>query len=212
MLKKPYPKGSLLIWTITLGVMLTSVFFFFGTRLQRTASIQRSTIAYQNQKNYLKSYAEYIKTLSMDQLGSLTTADLNEVNGNNEITGTINHAANSIEGFLDSGESRTYTDLPNEKMLIEWNLCNLEQEGDLIINNETLKNHIPNCGGGTYDENTAVTITDTQLTLTAISGPFNYRLSTESGTMLTDVNWHLNLSIPLPFKETFKIEETFIKE
>ncbi|MFH1012333.1 MAG: hypothetical protein V1760_01155 [Candidatus Peregrinibacteria bacterium] len=200
-------RGSILIWTIALGVMLTSVFFFFGSRLRGNALSQQSLMRWQSQKAYAESYAGYLKSLNPMTLNSLASADFDDIKG------TVSKETGAIEGFLDNGQSSPVYSIA-EPVTIEWNRCDLAQEGDLLINNtEGPQYHVvaADCAG--YDDivtfNPATPIHMNKVALTALSGPMHYRISTVSGNRLNDTKYHLNLSIPLQFRKTFEVNETF---
>ncbi|MFH1012172.1 MAG: hypothetical protein V1760_00270 [Candidatus Peregrinibacteria bacterium] len=199
-------KGSILIWVIALGVMLTSVFFFFGSRLRMNAQGQQGLMRWQSQKTYAESYAHYLSSLSPMILNSLASADFDD------ITGTVSKETDVIEGFLDNGQSSPVYNI-TEPVTIEWNRCDLEQEGDLLIREEGVPHyHAPNCSPEKKsDELTEFTPDPIEKTITlqALNGPTHYRITSKTDTKLSDNKFHLKLAIPIALGKTYKIEETF---
>lgn len=196
-------KGSILIWSVMLGVVLTSVFFFFGGRLQSSAATQREVIEHQNAKQYLESYVGYLKDLSPDDLDGLTSIVFDG------ITGELTQTASAITGFLDSGQSSPDFVIA-DTVTIEWNRCDLGQGGSLLLNiDPTPLGHTSNCGeGDLYDE--AITVSPSgSLILTALNAPFHYDIRSNTRTPLTDTKWHLNLSYPLSFRKSIEMKEAF---
>lgn len=199
-----------MIWSLMLGIMLTSVFFFFGTRLRESSLAQQSLIAYQTQRMYVESYADFLRLLPPADLALLTRADLPDA----DITGTLSQSAAALEGFLDTGETSPVYLLPDGigDISIEWNRCDYGQTGDLLIAGSTTpKFHgAAGCAAG-FDEITTITPTPTGATLSfsALSAPFHYRISAMNNLPLGDSEWHLSLSAPLPFGKRYLLEETF---
>jgi hypothetical protein len=215
---KQKPAGSILIWTVMLGVMLTSVFFFFFTQLQAGSAIQRKTIDYQNKKGYLESYVNYIQNLSEANLSGITDINLKEVVETSEgiteeittVRGSLAKKVIALEGFLDHEESKTHIGLPNEIFELNWNACENEYRGVLLINNDQLEKPAGICAGQSYADQLQLTLADNSLTLKAVTAPLRYQIKAISGENLPDDKWHLKLSIPLNTKETIDREKTFM--
>ena len=192
-----------MIWTVLLGVVLTSVFFFFAMRLRENTATQRDTIALQSAKAYLTSYADYLMANPSD--GPINF---------DGITGTLTNEGYELEGFLDSGKSVTYESYTGS-LKVEWNKCSDNKQGDLLLtdNAKTAPTELPpfihdpaTCPPGpNYDDMRTVSVTN-DFKLTAIDAPFYYRLTSQSGMPITDNKWHLNASMTLPYGKKVEIE------
>ncbi len=199
-----HPRGSILIWSVMLGLMLTSIFFFFGTRLARNAGLQREVMEKQADESYAQSFADYLDGLTLAELTALgPTISFDGMEG------TLSQEAQFIEGFLESGASTPAPYNISTSITLEWNRCDWGEQGDLLIDNDTLEQHTGNCQPNQlYDD--AVTLTPTgSLSLQAITAPLHFRIRSNTATLLTDTQWHLTLSMPLSFGKEFKIEKTF---
>lgn len=195
----------MMIWVVMLGMMLTSVFFFTATRLSGNLLSQQDFSRQASQKRTLESYAGYLKSLDPMARESLTNADFDD------ITGTVTQSTPAIEGFVDAGDTVSIPDVPAGDLNLQWNACEFGESGDLVINNDTENIYYPigACGEGYADLTPFTLPAESVLTLTAITGPLHFRLTSTSGTMFTDTRWHLDLSIPTQFGKDIEWKEDF---
>jgi hypothetical protein len=174
-------KGSILIWTVMLGAILTSVFFFLAMRLRGSLTTQNELIEYQSGKAYLESYADYLA--ANPPIDGPITFD------NGAITGTLTSNLTSIEGILDSGETKTLTGA---------NTFCWGTETDLLKNGAPIENPDPStCTGYLYK-------TTGPGTLQAIT-PVHYKI--EGGITDPDKR-HLNLDLNLSYGKKLHIYRT----
>ncbi len=197
-------RGSILIWSVLLGFLLTSVFFFFSMRQRATITVQRDTVAILNARAYLESYADYIELLDEAELNSLISsgADFDD-----DIIGTVTNVVDKIDGIADTGVPVQYT-FTNKEIYIEWNKCSENIEGDLRVNNAIYRHDADSvCGIADegYDD-VIGPITVTNPTIETLNAPFYYRIT---GTDLTDSKWHLELSTELHFGKKITVKRTF---
>jgi len=182
-------KGSILIWTVLLGLVLTSVFFFLSVRLGVLGSAQRDAMEYQSSKAYLDSYVAYLKQESI-QIDA-------EVNG---IYINLTQIVDEITGFVDSGDSKVYsiTDVVN----VEYNTCEgaTAVETGVIITDPTGTSSSNYCNSSQeYDSRVTVDAGGT-LTITSVGAPTHFRIrSTTATNTLTDTLWHLDADIDLGY-------------
>ena len=189
-------KGSILIWTVLIGMVLTSVFFFTATRLRLNTQVQRETIAIQNQRAYLQSYMDYVK--EKEPTPETHTFD--------EMKIEIVNQQDTIEGFLDSGEIKDYTDITTN-VEVCWNLTG--EAGDLLIENGLQADDTGNCSNTSYTSNTTIT-PGTSLALQALNEPIHYYIkSTAEGTKVTDIKNTLTATVNLEYGEKITITQTF---
>jgi len=204
MMKKRNIKGSILIWTLFLGLSLATVFFFFAQRLNMNSANQRDTIQYQNARALIESYADYLSSLDGVSLSSLN-GNLSLMDG--AITGTLSNEVPYIERVLDAGASvsldASFPTPASDKVIVEWDACPVSVTEILEIDVEP-----PivdgGCGGSDY-ENSA-DVTDTAFTLTAPAGPVAYRVSPIGGAVILDNKWQLHLEMPVNFRRTITID------
>ena len=191
-------KGSILIWTVLIGMVLTSVFFFTATRLRLNTQVQRETIAIQNQRAYLQSYMDYVK--EKEPTPETHTFD--------EMKIEIVNQQDTIEGFLDSGETKDYTDITSSDTVeVCWNTGT--EAGDLLIENSLQADDTGNCSNTSYSSNVTYTPT-TSLALQALNEPIHYYIkSTAEGTKVTDIKNTLTATVNLEYGEKITITQTF---
>lgn len=185
-------KGSILIWTVMLGVVLTSVFFFFAMRLRMNSATQRDTIVYQDQKAYLDSYVGYLMAHPSE-----TTINFDD------ITGSLTQKTFEITGLLDSGAEIPYA--ITDAVTVKWNTCG-QETGNLLVNDSIEKLHVANPTCSEYEDQVSLPA-GTSLKLKSLDSPFHYSIS--STALLTDTKWHLKASIPLEYGKTIDVERTF---
>lgn len=182
-------------------MILISVFFFFGTRLQRNLETQRELTEYQERQGYLESYAGFIQSIPGPDLPSLTSVDFDT------ITGTLSRETPEITGFLDVG-APAVSYAVSDPVTIEWNQCEFGESGELLVS-EMLHPHAGDCGGGAvFADNFSLNPGGT-LTLFAPSGPVHYQIKNPAGEPLADTAWHLDLSMPQASGKTLEMKETF---
>lgn len=200
--KPSLPKGSILIWTVLLCISLTTVFFFFSQRLNLTAMVQRRAIETQNAKVFLQSYADYVQSLTFNQLidmaGPIEEGDL---------TGVLSNAVGQIKGGLDGGQSLTYH-VGQGKAKIEWGLCAKDEAGRPFEVTPSDNQKSENCSGG-YDQSAEV---QNSFTLTAGEIPVSYRIIPTEGAILYDQTWHMELHQKLGQKTLDVVKEFTPKE
>lgn len=189
-------KGTILIWTVLLGVMLTSVFFFTAMRLSGMGAEQRQTIQYQNQKAYLNSYVAYLMKYpsEIDK----------EVDG---INIKLTQNVNEITGILDSG--KTSDPYPFAGTInVEWNLCADNQKGDLDVQGMPYGYTGGGCTASKeYDDSATGINVPSGFTITAPNAPFHYKIT--SANQLKDSKWHLTASIDLGYGKKIEVEKVF---
>ena len=199
LLIKQNNKGTILIWTVLLGVMLTSVFFFLAMRLAGLGLTQRETMEYQNQKAYLESYVAYL----MENPSELdTTFDNIEV----ELTQNVSE----ITGIVDSQSEVEYEF--SGTIIIDWNLCSENYKGDMEVQG-ALHEHdgaseCESSSAGHDDQESGVNVPN-PFTIKASNSPFHYKITPGLGTQLKDKKWHLEASMDLGYGKKIKIEEVF---
>lgn len=193
-------KGSILIWSVLLGFVLTSVFFFFGMRQRANISIQRDTAVILNSKSYLESYADYLET----QASVLTDPTTIDFDG---IKGLVTKTVNNLEGVADVGISATYSFGDSRQIFVEWNKCSDNLEGDLLVNGAAYPHNADKClTTDTGYDDIIGPVTATDLLVETANAPFYFRIT---GTDLTDNVWHLELSRDLGYGKKATVKRTF---
>ena len=184
---KSNTKGSILIWSVLLGFVLVSVFFFFSMRQRATITEQRDTAAILNARAYLESYADYLEEHS-DELD--TTFDDMQV--------SLTQQVSKIEGIVDTGSPVTYQF--SGDIFVEWNKCSDNLKGDLVVNgvlyehDEGTESECAPDEEGYDDVIGPITVTDPEIE--TLNAPFYYRIT---GAGLVDNKWHLDLSTELEY-------------
>jgi len=216
MRKFRFPQGSIMIWTLLMGISLTVVFFFFSQRLNAGVASQRATMEYQNARLLAESYADYLENLTLAELKTIKTAGGTiDFEG---IKGTLTNDADAITGSVDAGmESIQYHFTDTVK--IQWNLCSQNFESDLIVINgaSPLFPHVvpppPNCGPSTqgYDDETTLAVIN-PFSLKSNGVPFYYSISSTTPDKSVPSNeWQLKLEIPLGLRKKVTVNRTFVK-
>ena len=189
-------RGTILIWTVLLGVAMTSVFFFLAIRLGGLGGIQRESMEYQNQKAYLQSYVAYL----MENPGEMDEEFIDEI-----IKVTLTKSVPAITGILDSGTSVDYS--ISTTVNIEWNLCSEIENGNIEVDpGGTIATG--QCGTKNYDSFMQSSPSET-LTLKSPDAPFHYRITKQGGGDLMDNLWHLDAEIRLGFRKKIEMEKVF---
>jgi hypothetical protein len=188
--------GTILIWTVLLGVMLTSVFFFMATRLSGMGAEQRQTIQYQNQKAYLDSYVAYLMAHPSEIDGKVDGINIKLTQNVTEIT-----------GILDSGKTSDPYPFAGT-ITVDWNLCGEDYDADITINGITYPGTVGSCGDGEeYDDSQTGINVPPDFTITAPNAPFYYRIT--SSNPMKDNKWHLTAGIDLGYGKKIEVEKVF---
>ena len=193
-------RGSIMIWTLLLGVSLATVFFFFSQRLNSNAEAQRETIQYQNARLFFESYVAYVQSLDETDLASLRGPI--DFQG---ITGTLTNEAEEVTGLLDAGQSVTY-ELSGDATMqakIEWDACDDEDDVEILEVTPYDGSAETNCAPGFDYDNYALSQTGaSSFELTATGAPVGYRIiPMNPATTLYDKEWKLDLSYTVGFRK-----------
>jgi len=212
--------GSILIWTVLLGVALSSAFFFFAVRLGNSGIMQRAAVEKQGAKAFLESYADYITSLKSSDPSALEAMagdfHFDEIAPSQYlINGTLTKELDVITGTLDSGEPITFNF--SGTINVDWNLCTSNQKGNIEINgivyehDDTAGNECSPTSAGYDDPTSTVGINvPNPFTIKAVDAPFHFRItSSGAGTQLVDTKWHLNAEIELGYGRKVEVEKTF---
>jgi len=181
-----------------MSLLLATIFFFVAQRLNLNAAIQRKTIEVQNAELFLESYANYITSLSEDELTE-TNIDFNG------ITGILTHQVNEIKGGLDVGETVEYT-IKDGEAKVQWGRC---EEGEIGYLFEVSPSETPSSGNcGIYD---GVVISEgPSISLSSPEVPLHYKITPQNEALLYDHQWHLHLEYSPNPLQTLEIEKYFI--
>lgn len=204
-------RGSIMIWTVMLGLLLTSVFFFFSMRQRAMVNVQRDTATIQNAKLFLESYADYLEN-KCKGVGCASDPTINS----DSITGTVTQKVASIENAVDFGKQQEYKFTGS--IYVEWNKCLKtgvqDFSGDLLVN-DVLYNHSIESGCAANEEYDdvigpiSVSGTPTPFTIKTLNTPFDFRIKPQGGIQLIDNQWHLDLSKDLDYGKKTSIKRTF---
>jgi len=201
-------QGSILIWTLLLGISLATVFFFFSQRLNANVASQRETIQYQNARLYFESYIAYIQSLNSAQLTAMRIVDDGNISFGGDISGTLTNEVESISGLLDAGASVTYKANPGTgNVRVEWDACPSDATEIIEINDVPTTPTADLCGT-TYDK--AITTTDESIKLKALAGPTSYELTQTGDAVLYDKKWQLDLELGINFRKKLTTSLIFI--
>lgn len=191
-------KGSILIWSLLLGFVLTSVFFFFGMRQRTAIAEQRDTAAILNARAYLESYADYLEK-HPDELDEIF----------DDIQVSLTQQVNEIEDIADTDAPVIYYFASN--IFVEWNKCSDNLKGDLLLNS-VLYEHDDSPGEECdvaeegYDDVIGPISVSDPFTIETLNAPFYFRIT---GTGLKDNKWHLDLSKELEYGKKVTVKRTF---
>lgn len=186
MTKNQTNKGSILIWTVMLGLLMTTVFFYAAIRFGNMESKQQETIEYQTQKAFFDSYMDYLKD-NPSEIPSEMREGINI---------TLTQTTDEITGVIESEADITYEDIVTGDVKVEYNFC------DESANIETTPNYTVGpatqpCTSFDYGNYVLVTLLeDEDLVLTSLDAPFHYRIT---GTDLKDTKWHLDAEMRFGF-------------
>lgn len=203
-------RGSILIWTTMLGLLLTSVFFMFSMRQRLMLSAQRDTVAIQNTKMFLESYADYLeknpKEIWIDRIenGHTIFYPKSTVDG---IATRLTQNVDSIEDMVDAGEEKSYAF--DGAIFVEWNKCDATQgqKGNLLVNDVIYPHAGSNCTGF-YDMIGPISVS-TGFKIRTLNEPFDFKIRGAEGTQALDNLWHLELSKDLGYGKKITINKTF---
>lgn len=204
-------KGSIMIWTLMMGVSLAVVFFFFSLRLNSSVTAQRQTMEYLNARLLTDSYEAYLENLSAAQLNSIK----GPINFHG-LTGTLTNDSDQLTGVVDEdAESSPFHFGGSVK--IEWNLCSKNLKADLILKSGAETTHAhhagPSCSSSNpdYDDSIPATVVTDPFTLKSNGAPFYYRItSTVAGTPLPGPEWLISFNLPVSFRKNITVNKAFV--
>lgn len=203
-------RGSIMIWTLLLGISLATVFFFFAQRLGANVASQRETMEYQSTKIFFESYIAYLEGLGLADLNTIKAAGDINLEG---ISGTVTNEVTEITGVLDAGESVTYgiTGDGTEKAKIEWDHCDDQDDLEILDVDPNIGVAETDCPPGDIEyDNYAESIAAT-FDLEATAAPVSYRiLPMTEPTVLLDNKWQIDLEMSLGFRKKLTVQRTFI--
>ncbi|MBN2086946.1 hypothetical protein JW758_01230 [Candidatus Peregrinibacteria bacterium] len=195
MIKSNLKKGSILIWTVMLGVLMTTVFFYAAIRFSKLQEQQQETIEYKNTKAFFDSFMDYLKENPSEMVVNKTSDNYEGI----DITLTQN--VSTITGALDSLASATYEDIISAPadLKIEYNLCEngLQTEHANIksIPDYTIGPATQPCASFDYANYVMIPVID-DLELSSLDAPFHYKIS---GADMKDSKWHLSADMKFGF-------------
>jgi hypothetical protein len=196
--------GSIMIWTVMLGLLLTSVFFFFSMRQRMMLSVQRDTAAMQNAKLFLESYADYLEKLCK---GGGCASDPKTVDSDGT-KGSVTQKVDSIENLVDFGQGQEQDYIFGGSIYVSWNRCSDAMKGDLLVNEVLYKHQAPTTCKD-YDDLIGPINVTSPFTIRTQSAPLYFKIKAAAGTQLIDNQWHLELSKDLDYGNKVTIQRTF---
>ena len=146
-------------------------------------------------------YADYIEGLPLVELEKIR--DAGDINFEG-ITGTVTNETDIIIGALDAGESETFeiTGDGTEKVKIEWDYCDDEDDVEILEINPIVLAVETDCPGDPFEYDDVAESTDPSFTLEATAAPVSYRIITMNDeTILYDNVWQLNLEYSINFRK-----------
>lgn len=191
-----------MIWTVMLGFVLTSVFFFFGMRQRLMVGAQRETAQLLNANSYLESLANYLEAHPEEMDGALDGIDV-----------SLTRNVTEILGQVDNAQEKEYSATGSRAIFVEWNACTTsttsESDGDLIIGDVIYKadGDPTKCSG--YKDLVGPINIPSPYSIFTLNEPFRYRIKPSGGTQLIDTLWHLKLSQEFEYGKILTIERTF---
>lgn len=190
--------GSILIWTVLLGFVLTSVFFFFSVRQRKNVLEQRDTADILDIHHYLESLADYMEKNPEEFSNSIDEGAV-------QISVTQN--SKEIIDHVQTGESKTYTFA--DEIFINWNACKNTEGGDLLID-DTLYESSGSCGADNEYKDTIGPINvNVPFTIKTTGEPFNYRITSSTNKNMKDLWWQMNLSTNLEYGKEITVSRRF---
>jgi hypothetical protein len=197
--------GSILIWTVLFGFLLTSVFFFYIMRQRAMIAVQQDTAQILNARTYLTSYADYVQKLDDTGLNTLKSSGV-DFDG---IKGTVTNELSEITGVADSEVPMTYKF--SGAIFIAWNKCANPAKGDLLVN-DILYAHgsTGGCPSSQYDDVVGPISVTSPFVIKTLNAPFYYKITAQdSTTKLLDNKWYMDLKIDLDYGKKVTIKRTF---
>jgi hypothetical protein len=206
--------GSIMIWTVMLGLLLTSVFFFFSMRQRMMVAVQRDTAAQQSAKMLIDSYADYlqhypteIKVFAGGKYYGRTTID--------DIYTKLTKIVDSVENSVDGNQTQAYNFPDPGSIYVEWNKCAKigvqDFSGDLLVNG-ALYPHQTAAGCAANDEYDDVvgplSVSD-DFTIETLNAPFFFRIKGAAGTTVYDNQWHMEIAKDLGYGKVITVRRTF---
>jgi len=196
-------KGSIMIWTVMLGFVLTSVFFFFGMRQRMMVIAQRDTAEIQNAKMELESLAEYLQAHTPSSPSGLNAT----IDG---IQVLLTQNADEIVSTVDIDETKTYTF--SGSIFIEWDDCMNNMQATLIVNDVAYDhdlNDICLSNKPGYDDLIGPISVTNSFTIKTLNAPSFFRIKPQAGTTLVDNQWHMELTKELEYGKKIIVHRTF---
>jgi len=203
-----------MIWTVMLGLLLTSVFFFFGMRQRAMINVQRDTATIQNAKLFLESFADYLENKK-------TETDLKPPDTNDKlkgITAKLTQRVGSIESAVDFGTGKQQAYKFTGSIYVEWNKCAKvgfqDSSGDLLVSDVLYKHSkLSGCAANEeYDDVVGpISVIGDPLpfTIKTLNAPFDFRIKPVGLTQLIDNQWHVDLSMDLDYGKKVTVKRTF---
>lgn len=205
--------GSILIWSVMLGFILTSVFFFFSMRQRATIAIQQDTADILNKRQYLESYADYIQSLLLAELDKLKLSGI-DYDG---ISGTVTNEVNEITGVADVDYQTKPISIEYNfggNIFIEWNKCTGNLKGGLYVN-EVLYEHdkVSECSPppvSGYDDLIGPITVTSPFKIKTLNAPFAYHITPkDASTHLIDNKWQLDIKSELDYGKKVEVKRYF---
>lgn len=196
-----HPRGSILIWTVLLGISLMTIFFYFSQRLNLNAAFQKRSLEYQNTQAFLTSYADYLEALPANQIQS-------EHVDYQGITGFITNVSTDVVSELDDHQFMDY-EIKYGKVKVEWGRCAYQEVGRELEITPNDGMATGNCGVLEYDGVSEVS--DSIFKLKAGEAPVGYRLTPIGTAILHQSEWTLDLQLDTPSGRTLTLHRNFIK-
>ncbi|MBN2095770.1 hypothetical protein JW752_00010 [Candidatus Peregrinibacteria bacterium] len=190
-------KGSILIWCVMLGFLLTSVFFFFAFGQRKNIEEQRKTVDILNARMYLESLADYFQKYPGEKN---TTYD--------NVRTVLTQNVQSIEGVADVGIEGAAEYQFSGPIFVEWNRCASNLKGDLVVNGVVYKHDAGDeCDiTGEYDDVAGPISVTSPFKIETLNRPFFFRIN---GDNLKDNEWHLTLTTDIGYGKEIRVERTF---
>lgn len=195
--------GSILIWSVMLGFVLTSVFFFFGMRQRASIGVQRDTVEILNTKAYIESLADYweanVASIPSDPY-DITVDDIRF-----EATQKTDEIEGAVDAFADPPLEYQY----DGEIYVEWNKCSDELKGDLEINDAPYPHDdADECDllDDGYDDIIGPITVNPSFTIETSNVPFSFNIT---GNDLVDNKWYFELSTELDYGKKITIKKEF---